>query len=151
VGLNIDYWRDVAKKVLKDDRAKVGYKLVSGVRSFKPATDVALQRIRYKLDEITAREKDEFGCFAVFTSLEAAKNFRERMESSGKILLVGYTLCVGSDKTQMWKKLPPHFVKSRYGKGYYAETSGTTRLGLHVAPRGTILAESIYVFGIVEI
>lgn len=51
----------------------------------------------------------------------------------------------------MWKKLPPDFVKSRWKSGgYYAQSSGTTELDIRSAPRGTVLAEQIYVIGRIE-
>lgn len=147
--MNIKYWENVSSQVLNDSRAKVGYKVISGTRSFKPATDVALQRIRYKLGQITKREEQEYGCFAVFTTYDAAEKFSVKYGTH--IILVGYTLCQEKGKmVSMWKKRPPTFVKNKGGKGYHAESSGITELMLVEAPRKTVLAEKIYVIGIIE-
>lgn len=105
MNINLNYWRNVAKEVLNDKYAKVGFKVVEGTKVFKPATDRALQRIRYRINEQIKREEREFGCFAVFTSLQYAELFKSKGYGS-HILLVGYVPCRGRDKGRMWKKNP---------------------------------------------
>lgn len=148
--LNVKYWESVSRHVLNNHRAKVGYKVVAGVRSFTPATPNALQRIRYKLNQITRREKDEYGCFAVFTSYAKAREFLAHQGTH--IVLVGYTLCSSRGRNlHMWKKGVPSFVKNRWkGGGYHAEAGEKQYLLLKDAPKGTVLAEEIYIIGIIE-
>lgn len=143
----LNYWKQAAKNIL-GNKAHVGFKVVSGVKVFSPSTSLALQKIRYRINEITRRERGEYGCFAVFTNYQSAKQF---LTNNGThILLVGYLSCLSGDKHILWKKLPPNFVRSSYGKGYYAESAGEKELPITRTPKGTVLAEEIHVFGIID-
>ena len=143
----LNYWKQAARNIL-GSKAHVGFKVVSGVKVFSPSTSAALQKIRYRINEITSRERGEYGCFAVFTNYQSAKKFLG--DYGTHILLVGYLSCLSGDKHVLWKKLPPNFLKSRYGKGYYAESAGEKELPIESTPKGTVLAEKIHVFGIIE-
>ncbi len=119
---------------------EVGYKVFSGKRSLKPATELALQRIRYVPGQWTKQAGDH-GPFAVFDNLEAAKKFRDRGYGT-QIRIVEY---IPSNESSLWKKLPPEFSRNRWGKGYHAVSAGTTKMHVSECPEGTRLAREVFV------
>ena len=127
---------------------KIGYKVVgSGKTSFRPATDLALQRIRYRIGQTTYQDSAEFGPFAVFARLRDAARWAEKWGE--KVCLIEYQEAAG--ETCLWKKNPPTFTRNRWGKGYHAESAGVTEKPLDDCPRGTVLASAVTVLQVVEL
>jgi hypothetical protein len=122
----------------------LGYKVVNGKRSFKPATDSALQCVRYRVGEMTTREEIDAGAFAVFANLAAAQAFAQKYGNA--ILEVEYT---ASKECALWKRNPPRFVRNRFGKGYHAESNGISAKTDDFPP-GTAFADEVYVIRVVE-
>jgi len=118
----------------------VGYKVFSGKRSLKPATEAALQRIRY-VPEQWVKQGSDHGPFAVFETLEQAKIFKEQGYGT-QIRQVEYA---PSNEPTLWKKLPPNFSRNRWGKGYHAVSAGTTERHISECPEGTMLASEVFV------
>ena len=121
-----------------NDHRKIGYKVVCGKKVFGPATTYSLQRIRYRIGQWTIRDPKEYGPFALFETLEEAKEFGEKYGE--KILKVQYE---PSEETILWKKLPPTFVRNKYGHGYHAESAGRAEKDSSSCPDGAVLAERI--------
>lgn len=120
----------------------VGYKVFSGKRRLKPATSAALQRIRYTPGQWVKQGSDH-GAFAVFDTLEQAKRFKEQGYGS-QIRQVEY---IPSSESALWKKNPPDFTRSKYGRGYYAQSAGTTERHISECPEGTKFASEVFVHG----
>lgn len=119
----------------------VGYKVFSGRRSLKPATEAALQRIRY-VPKQWVKQAGDHGPFAVFDNLDAAKRFKDQGYGT-QIRQVEYIL---SNESTLWKKLPPDFSRNRWGgKGYHAVSAGITEHHIGECPEGTRLASEVFV------
>lgn len=118
----------------------VGYKVFSGKRSLKPATSAALQRIRYIPGQWVKHGSDH-GAFAVFETLEQAKRFKEQGYGT-QVRQVEY---IPSSESTLWKKNPPDFTRSKYGRGYYAQSAGITERHISECPEGTKLASEVFV------
>ena len=116
----------------------IGYKVVSGKKSFRPATSLALQRIRYRIGETTEQDLSEYGPFAVFDDLSSARKFAENHGQC--ILLVEFE---ESNQSMLWKKNPPIFSRNRtYSRGYSTSSGGITEKNGGF-PLGTLFARSI--------
>jgi len=122
----------------------IGYKVVrwENSRSFRPATDSALQSFRYRLNRETRRDKSTSGPIALFVDSELAKEFAKRHGTH--ILLVEY---VPSEVSKLWKKNPLSFTRSH--GSYYAVSNGVSEM-LDGFPPGTIFAESVYPLEVVS-
>lgn len=117
----------------------IGYKVVcrKNSKAFSPATSSALQSITYRIDSETRQRPAEHGAFALFDNLLDATAFFTHY--GDVILLVEYD---PSDETDLWKKNPPSFERTR--GGYYPVSNGVTERSLSSCPRGTVLAKSVY-------
>lgn len=124
----------------KNGSIAVGYKVFSGKRILKPATSAALQRIRYNPGQWVKQGSDH-GAFAVFETLEQAKRFKEQGYGA-QVRQVEY---IPSNDNALWKKNPPEFTRSKYGRGYYAQSAGITQRYISDCPEGTRLASEIFV------
>ncbi len=124
---------------------RLGYKVVAGKKSFRPATPLALQRVRYRLGETTTRDDYDAGPFAVFQRLRDAARFAR--EYGERILLVEYE---PSAERHLWKKRSPSFTRSRYGRGYYAQSNGVDVKDSDF-PRGTEFADEVTPLRVVEL
>lgn len=124
---------------------ETGYKvaLPTGPRaaSFKPATDLALQSIRYRIGQTT--EPTDSGPCGIFPTLERAREWANdsRAVPAGAVVLeVQYS---PSTQKTLWKRQPPTFVRNSYGRGYHPESNGITEKPLSTCPAGTILADAV--------
>ncbi len=117
-----------------------GYKVFSGKNALKPATSAALQRIRYTPGR-WVRKSSDHGPFAVFSTLEQAKAFK----NNGYGTQVREVDFIPSTEQTLWKKNPPSFSRNRGGRGYHAESAGVTERPLNECPEGTMLASEVFV------
>ena len=117
---------------------EIGYKVVriKNSKTFKPATELALQKIEYRIGKETTRFGNEkaFGGFAVFENLERAKKWLENYGE--KILKVEY---IKSNDT-LWKKNPPSYCKGY--NGYFAQSNGVSYFEGNY-PEGTVVADYV--------
>jgi hypothetical protein len=130
-----------AKKELEakyNQTKEIGYKVVrvKNSKAFKPATELALQKIEYRIGKETTRFGNEkaFGGFAIFESLEKAVKWIEHYGE--KILKVEY---IKSNDT-LWKKNPPSYCKGY--NGYFAQSNGISYFEGNL-PDGTVIADYV--------
>lgn len=109
-------------------------------KSFEPATLAALQKIRYRIGQETVKEEGKYGPFALFATEKEARDFADSLSHRVCILMCEYT---PSQETELWKCNPPSFRRYKSGKGYYAESNGTTERSIECCPNGTILADRV--------
>ena len=115
----------------------IGFKVVRGKKSFRPATDLALQRIRYRIGETTSQS--DCGPFALFESLEDARSFAKKHGDC--ILICGY---VPTEENTLWKKAKPVFSRNKRSRsGYSISSGGIEEREIECCPEGTILASEI--------
>ncbi len=119
-----------------------GYKVFGGERSLTPATKEALQRIRYKPGRWNAQKETDYGPFAVFEEYDQALMFMKQGYGT-QIRKVDY---IPSEDEALWKKGPPEFRRSKYGRGYYPESTGIIEKPISSCPKGTRLAKEIFVY-----
>lgn len=119
----------------------VAFKVVRGKKVFRPATDSALQRVRYRLHETT--HQGDHGPFTLFESLADARKFLAR-NYGDVILACEYE---PSDELVLWKKKPPVFTKNRsYKRGYSVSSAGVVERSVEGCPDGTIVARAVTPF-----
>lgn len=121
-----------------NQKKEIGYKVVriKNTKTFKPATDSALQKIIYRIDEVTSRfgHEKEYGGFAVFQTLERAKEWQQYYGE--KILKVEYIPSTDG----LWKKNLPSYNKGY--NNYYATSNGINYFEGNY-PEGTIIADYV--------
>ena len=120
----------------------VAFKVVCGKRaSFRPATSLALQRIRYRIGEETVQYEDH-GPFALFETLAAARNFL--VCYGDQILICAYE---PSEEEKLWKRKPPVFSRNRRNsRGYSISSGGVAERECEDCPEGTVLACAVTPF-----